>query len=155
MPRESARAAGRPAADFSRSLGPRLLQLPAHAPQARLHRVARAPAAPRQLAHRDVLHEVLREQLRLYRSGPLQLPDQRLEAAARAGLPVDEEKQAMAKKLLEEQIERESDVYFATARLWDDGIIDPRETRTVLAIALMAAHQRPFAGTMKWGVFRH
>ena len=53
------------------------------------------------------------------------------------------------------QIERESDPYFATARLWDDGIIDPRETRTILAIALMAVHQRPVEGTMEWGVFRH
>jgi acetyl-CoA carboxylase carboxyltransferase component len=57
--------------------------------------------------------------------------------------------------MLEDQIERESDVYFATARLWDDGIIDPRETRTVLAVALMAAYQRPVEGTMAWGVFRH
>jgi len=77
------------------------------------------------------------------------------EAAARAGLEIDEAKQTMAKKMLEDQIERESDVYFATARLWDDGIIDPRETRTVLAIALAAAYQRPFTGTMEWGVFRH
>ncbi len=77
------------------------------------------------------------------------------EAAARAGVEIDEAKQAAAKKMLEDQIERESDVYFATARLWDDGIIDPRETRTVLAIAFAAAYQRPFAGTMEWGVFRH
>ena len=77
------------------------------------------------------------------------------EAAARAGIPVDEEKQEAARKLLEAQIEKESDPYFATARLWDDGIIDPRDTRTVLAIALMAAHQKPFVGTMEWGVFRH
>ncbi|MFN0087826.1 MAG: carboxyl transferase domain-containing protein, partial [Blastocatellia bacterium] len=77
------------------------------------------------------------------------------DAAARTGKPIDEEKQAMAKKMLEAQIEKESDPYFATARLWDDGIIDPRETRTVLAIALFAAYQRPFEGTMEWGVFRH
>ncbi|MBO0726333.1 MAG: acyl-CoA carboxylase subunit beta, partial [Blastocatellia bacterium] len=77
------------------------------------------------------------------------------EAAARSGLEIDEAKQAMAKKMLEDQIEKESDVYFATARLWDDGIIDPRETRTVVAIALAAAYQRPFLGTMEWGVFRH
>jgi len=77
------------------------------------------------------------------------------EAAARAGVEIDEAKQAAAKKALEDQIERESDVYFATARLWDDGIIDPRETRTVLAIALAAAYQRPVEGTMAWGVFRH
>ncbi|MEO6726922.1 MAG: carboxyl transferase domain-containing protein [Blastocatellia bacterium] len=77
------------------------------------------------------------------------------DSAARAGIPIDEAKQAMAKQMLEAQIEKESDPYFATARLWDDGIIDPRETRTVLAIALMAAHQKPFEGTMEWGVFRH
>ena len=77
------------------------------------------------------------------------------DAAARTGQPIDEAKQAMAKKMLEDQIEKESDPYFATARLWDDGIIDPRETRTVLAIALTAAYQRPFEGTMEWGVFRH
>jgi acetyl-CoA carboxylase carboxyltransferase component len=77
------------------------------------------------------------------------------EAAARAGVEIDEARQSMARKMLEDQIEKESDVYFATARLWDDGIIDPRETRTVLAIALTAAYQRPFAGTMEWGVFRH
>ena len=77
------------------------------------------------------------------------------EAAARSGITIDEEKQALAKKILETQIEKESDPYFATARLWDDGIIDPRETRTILAIALMAIHQRPFQGTMEWGVFRH
>ncbi len=77
------------------------------------------------------------------------------EAAARAGVVIDEEKQIMAKKALEAQIEKESDPYFATARLWDDGIIDPRETRTILAISLMAAYQRPVEGTMEWGVFRH
>jgi acetyl-CoA carboxylase carboxyltransferase component len=77
------------------------------------------------------------------------------DTAARSGQPVDEEKMALAKKVLEAQIERESDPYFATARLWDDGIIDPRDTRAILAIALMAAHQRPFEGTMEWGVFRH
>ncbi len=77
------------------------------------------------------------------------------EAAARAGVEIDEAKQAAAKKALEDQIEKESDVYFATARLWDDGIIDPRETRTVLAIALTAAYQRPVEGAMAWGVFRH
>lgn len=77
------------------------------------------------------------------------------EATARAKLEFDEAKAVIAKQMLEAQIEKESDPYFATARLWDDGIIDPRETRTVLAIALMAAHQKPFTGTMEWGVFRH
>ncbi len=77
------------------------------------------------------------------------------EAAARAKVEFDEAKAALAKQMLEAQIEKESEPYFATARLWDDGIIDPRDTRTVLGISLMTAYQRPFEGTMEWGVFRH
>jgi len=79
----------------------------------------------------------------------------RREAAAKAGQPVDEAKMAMGRKMLEDQIARESDCYFATARLWDDGVIDPRDTRTVVAIALSAAYNAPVEGTMEWGVFRH
>jgi acyl-CoA carboxylase subunit beta len=70
-------------------------------------------------------------------------------------MPVDEDKLASARQALEAQIENESDAYFATARLWDDGIIDPRETRNVLGIALSAAYNAPVEGTMEWGVFRH
>jgi acetyl-CoA carboxylase carboxyltransferase component len=77
------------------------------------------------------------------------------DAAARQGAPVDESQLAQARKGLEEQIERESDCYFATGRLWDDGIIDPRQTRTVVAICLAAAHNRTIRGTTRWGVFRH
>lgn len=77
------------------------------------------------------------------------------ESAARQGQSVDEMKLGMMKKALEDQIERESDTYFATARLWDDGIIDPRDTRTVLAIALSASFNRSVEGSMEWGVFRH
>lgn len=77
------------------------------------------------------------------------------EGAIKKGVPVNEAEIAMMRRMLEDQINAESDVYFATARLWDDGIIDPRETRTVLAIALMTACQQPFEGTMEWGVFRH
>jgi acetyl-CoA carboxylase carboxyltransferase component len=77
------------------------------------------------------------------------------EALTKQGLPIDEEKLNASRQALEAQIEAESDVYFATARLWDDGIIDPRDTRTILAISLSAAYNRPVEGTMEWGVFRH
>jgi acetyl-CoA carboxylase carboxyltransferase component len=77
------------------------------------------------------------------------------EALTKQGLPVDEAKLTASRLALEAQIEAESDPYFATARLWDDGIIDPRDTRTVLAISLSAAYNRPVEGTMEWGVFRH
>jgi acetyl-CoA carboxylase carboxyltransferase component len=77
------------------------------------------------------------------------------EAAAKRGETVDEPKLTAMKAMTEQMIERESDPYFATARLWDDGIIDPRDTRTVVSIALSAAYSAPVAGTTSWGVFRH
>jgi acetyl-CoA carboxylase carboxyltransferase component len=77
------------------------------------------------------------------------------EGAARRGETVDEQKLAFGKAMIEAQIDKESDPYFATARLWDDGIIDPRDTRTVVAIALSAAYTAPVQGTTSWGVFRH
>jgi 3-methylcrotonyl-CoA carboxylase beta subunit len=49
--------------------------------------------------------------------------------------------------------EAESDPYYSTARLWDDGIIDPLDTRTVLALALSVALNAPVEG-MRPGVFR-
>ncbi len=76
------------------------------------------------------------------------------EAAQKRGDAVDEQKLAFGKAMIEAQIDKESDPYFATARLWDDGIIDPRDTRTVVAIALSAAYSAPVQGTTSWGVFR-
>jgi acetyl-CoA carboxylase carboxyltransferase component len=61
----------------------------------------------------------------------------------------------MAKTLLQQQIDRESDAFFASARLWDDGIIDPRDTRDVVGIALSVTHNAPVEGSMRYGVFRH
>jgi 3-methylcrotonyl-CoA carboxylase beta subunit len=51
------------------------------------------------------------------------------------------------------QYEEEGNPYYATARLWDDGIIAPSETRRVLALAFSAALNAPVRGT-KFGVFR-
>ncbi len=52
-----------------------------------------------------------------------------------------------------ERYEHEGSPYFSTARLWDDGIIDPLDTRSVLAFGLAAAMNAPIEDT-KWGVFR-
>lgn len=52
---------------------------------------------------------------------------------------------------LEEQIERESTALYATGHLWDDGLIDPRDTRSVLGIALSVARHEPGGG---YAVFR-
>ena len=51
------------------------------------------------------------------------------------------------------QYEKEGHPYFASARLWDDGIIDPADTRRVLGLALSASLNRPIEPT-KFGVFR-
>jgi acetyl-CoA carboxylase carboxyltransferase component len=77
------------------------------------------------------------------------------EGAAKKGVGVNEAEIAAMKRALTEQIDAESDPYFATARLWDDGLIDPRESRTVLAIAFAAACNAGVRGTTEWGVFRH
>jgi acyl-CoA carboxylase subunit beta len=77
------------------------------------------------------------------------------DAAAKRGEAVDEQKLGAMKMMTEAMIDKESDPYFATARLWDDGIIDPRDTRTVVAIALSAAYSAPVQGSTSWGVFRH
>ena len=52
-----------------------------------------------------------------------------------------------------ETYEREGNPYFATARLWDDGVIDPLDTRRVLALGLDAALHAPIPET-HFGVFR-
>ena len=59
------------------------------------------------------------------------------------------------KAITEQMIDKESDPYFAPARLRDDGIIDPRDRRTVVALALSAAYSKSFSGSINWGVFRH
>ena len=47
---------------------------------------------------------------------------------------------------LREQYERQGHPYYATARLWDDGVIDPRDTRDVLGLALSAPRRRAARG---------
>jgi 3-methylcrotonyl-CoA carboxylase beta subunit len=54
---------------------------------------------------------------------------------------------------IREQYERQGHPYYATARLWDDGVIDPADTRRVLALALAATANAPIEDT-KFGVFR-
>ncbi len=76
------------------------------------------------------------------------------QAAQAAGRPFDEDADSTRRQAIEEQIERESHSFFVTARLYDDGIIDPRDTRTVLGIALSAAHSNRVEGRRGFGVFR-
>jgi 3-methylcrotonyl-CoA carboxylase beta subunit len=65
--------------------------------------------------------------------------------------PQDEEDAFKAP--IREQYEREGHPYYASARLWDDGIIDPRDTRMVLGLGISAALNAPIEPT-KFGIFR-
>jgi geranyl-CoA carboxylase beta subunit len=56
--------------------------------------------------------------------------------AARDGTPLESEKLEFARKAIVAQFDRESTALFATARLWDDGLIDPRDSRKLLAFVL-------------------
>jgi len=73
---------------------------------------------------------------------------------ARRGQPLmtPEEQEAFKRPTLE-KYEREGSPYYASARLWDDGILDPAETRNVLGLALSACLNAPVTET-KYGVFR-
>ena len=75
-------------------------------------------------------------------------------AAERSGQVYDEEQDKAIRQMVMQQIEQESNAFFATARVWDDGVIDPRDTRTVLGIALSAAFTQRVHGTDSFGVFR-
>jgi acetyl-CoA carboxylase carboxyltransferase component len=63
-----------------------------------------------------------------------------------------EDKAAFEAPILE-KYEREGSPYYSSARIWDDGVIDPLDTRRVLAIGLEAARNAPVKHT-KFGVFR-
>ncbi|HQT46067.1 MAG TPA: carboxyl transferase domain-containing protein, partial [Acidocella sp.] len=64
------------------------------------------------------------------------------------------EEEAAFKAPIRTRFEEEGSPYFATARLWDDGIIDPAQTRDVLGLAISAALNAPIPETPRFGVFR-
>lgn len=77
------------------------------------------------------------------------------QSAAARGLPFDEEAAAGLRAMVEQQIESESLPMFLSGRLYDDGVIDPRDTRTVLGMCLSAVHSAPVEGARGgFGVFR-
>ncbi|MEK7693723.1 MAG: carboxyl transferase domain-containing protein [Chloroflexota bacterium] len=75
-------------------------------------------------------------------------------SAAAAGREFDEEEDARLTAAVEDRSEKESLALYATGRVADDGIIDPRDTRTVLGITLSACHNAEVKGADGYGVFR-
>lgn len=75
-------------------------------------------------------------------------------SALDAGKPYSDEADEAMRAEIEGQIDRESTALYATGHVWDDGIIDPRDTRTVLGLALSACASAPFDGSRSFGVIR-
>ena len=76
------------------------------------------------------------------------------QSAESKGNTFDADGFAEVKQLVETQIEEQSLPYVLSGMLYDDGVIDPRDTRTVLAICLSVIENRPIVGTDRFGVFR-
>lgn len=70
-----------------------------------------------------------------------------------SGKTISPEEEAEFKRPILDKYEAEGNPYYSTARLWDDGIIDPRDTRTVLGLGIAASLNAPMPET-PFGVFR-
>ncbi|HEX5323857.1 MAG TPA: carboxyl transferase domain-containing protein [Capsulimonadaceae bacterium] len=77
----------------------------------------------------------------------------KLDQLAARGETMSEKEQAKFKQPTLETYEREGSPYYSTARLWDDGILDPVDTRMAIGLGISAAYNAPIPET-KFGVFR-
>ncbi|NKQ11385.1 carboxyl transferase domain-containing protein [Pseudomonas sp. SST3] len=75
------------------------------------------------------------------------------EQAERSGQTFSEQDEAQLKQPILEQYERQGHPYYSSARLWDDGVIDPAQTRDLLGLAISASLNAPIEPT-RFGVFR-
>ncbi|MFC5729226.1 MULTISPECIES: acyl-CoA carboxylase subunit beta [Nocardioides] len=76
------------------------------------------------------------------------------ESAEKKGEVFDADGFAGMKQMVEEMVEEQSLPYFLSGMVYDDGVIDPRDTRTVLGICLSVIDNQPIEGAMNFGVFR-
>ncbi|MEM9936578.1 MAG: carboxyl transferase domain-containing protein, partial [Bacteroidota bacterium] len=77
-------------------------------------------------------------------------------ASAKAkGIPYDEQQAQMMEAMLVAEAESKSSSWHATSELWDDGIIDPRETRNYMGFALTVLYNQKIKGSSSYGVWRH
>ena len=72
---------------------------------------------------------------------------------AKAGKSMAKEEATAMSSKIQENFDAEASSYYATARLWDDGIIEPSQTRAIVAMGLAAAANAPVRPT-DFGVFR-
>ena len=77
----------------------------------------------------------------------------RRDGMAARGVEWSADEEALFKAPIRAQYETQGHPYYASARLWDDGIVDPAETRLVLGLGISAALNAPIEPT-RFGVFR-
>ena len=109
-------------------------------------------------AYSAALHVVLAEFSRISVMGGAQAAGvlatvKRAAIEGRRWEPGPPEEEAEFKRPTLEMFEEQSHPLYASARLWDDGVVDPRKTREVLALSLSAALNAPIEET-RFGVFR-
>ena len=75
-------------------------------------------------------------------------------AAESKGQPYDDEADAQMRAFIEKQIEEQSLAYFTSGMVYDDGVIDPRDTRSILGICMSVIHNSTVEGAEGFGVFR-
>jgi len=76
-------------------------------------------------------------------------------SAANRGIEFDEEKAEMTRSLFREMVDRTADVYYTSSRCIDDGVIDPRDTRRIVALSLEIIHaNNPVKGGNTFGISR-
>ena len=76
------------------------------------------------------------------------------QAAEKSGIAYDEEQGKQMAGFMVKEAEKQSNAWYASGQLWDDGVIDPRETRNYLKLCLDVIHKVRVKGTDGYGVFR-
>lgn len=76
------------------------------------------------------------------------------EAAEKAGIPYDEEQGQAMRAYMMAEVEKTSSAWYSTGQLWDDGIIDPRETRHYLGFCLAVINNKAYTTSGRYGIFR-
>ena len=76
------------------------------------------------------------------------------QATAKAGNEFDENQAKMMRDHMIQEAVKQSDAWFSTGQIWDDGVIDPRQTRNYLGMCLAVVNNCPINGTDSYGIFR-
>lgn len=76
-------------------------------------------------------------------------------SAKSLGKPYDEKQGAMIKQMLMQEADNKASAWHSTSETWDDGLLDPRETRNYLGFTLAVLYNQPIKGADSYGIWRH